>query len=304
LSDISLPARRPLPPERGTVVRAYSPRGFYWKQSVALPSAIYANQTDLILTACVYDDRWQSDSEFYSENELLKLEEVRLLASLMLPLDVNQGWAVLHPLPCELLLPQVFDLSEEYAQALVSKEIRTRLSKGAFAGYDYLSLPPIWDTDKAYEYRGDPLPVGLQGQIYDAIDTTDHLLIRGLYGLIRCAMLMRYDLFREEATLALYVSLDASFSIVTRCMSAEGLSNPSAYDAGEWIANAFGEEYVGNKYFEEYYDDRIRAMHPNSRFGVFPFAPLSADDCYFLFESLRDVYRLLILRTADRPAVE
>jgi hypothetical protein len=257
---------------------------------------MYANETDLIFTASSYDDAWQSRSEFYSDNELLKIEEVRLLSSLMLPLDMDQGLVVVHPLPCEIFISETIDLNDQGAQQIVSRDIRSSLDKTAFAHYDYVSLPPVWDSTQTYDYRQDALPSALQSRIFDSIDITDHLLVRGLYGLLRCAMLMNYRLFLEEATFALYVSLDASFSLVARRMAAEGHQNPTAYDAGEWIAKTFGEDYNSGRYFEDYYDDRIRAMHPHSRFGVFPFAPLAADDCYYLFKGLREVYRMLILR--------
>jgi hypothetical protein len=43
---------------------------------------------------------------------------------------------------------------------------------------------------------------------------------------------------------------------------------------------------------------------PESRLGVFPFAPLAADDRYELYEHLREVYNLLIFgEVVERPVV-
>ncbi len=116
-------------------------------------------------------------------------------------------------------------------------------------------------------------------------------------------MLGQYDLFLEEATYALYVSLDASFALIRRKMEQQGHKNPSAYEAAEWIDAAFGVPYDGYRYFEDYYDDRIKALHPNSRFGSFPFPPLAADDSYGLVPHLREVYKYLILGEIDKEAL-
>jgi hypothetical protein len=47
-SKIELPPMIPLRPERGTVARAYSPMGSYWRQSIVRPDAAYVNEGDLI----------------------------------------------------------------------------------------------------------------------------------------------------------------------------------------------------------------------------------------------------------------
>ena len=141
--------------------------------------------------------------------------------------------------------------------------------------------------------------------MYERINADDHLLIRGLNGIIRYGMLKEYGLLLEEAVLALYVSMDASFSLVRRRLIEEGIQNPSAQDAAAWIDAAFNYEHDGGRYFEEFYDDRIRVTHPESRLGVFPVAPLAADDCYELYEGLREVYNLLIYgEVVDRDAKE
>jgi len=101
--------------------------------------------------------------------------------------------------------------------------------------------------------------------------------------------------FSKQVHYALYVSLDASFEMLKRKLHNEGLVNPSATDAAALMEEAFGEELSGGKYFEDYYEDRIRTVHTASRFGVYPYAPLSHCDFFGLYEGLREVYRWLIL---------
>ena len=198
-------------------------------------------------------------------------------------------------MPHEVLLTAPLELDAAGAQQLIGDELRKRLKEDAPKIDDYLALPPLLGGERAYEYRDSSLPESTQLKLFEAIDVTDHLLIRGLYGQMRCSMLMNYSMFLEEAALALYVSLDASFALVRRSMVKQGYRDPSALDAGAWIASAFKEEHFNSRYFGDYYDDRIRMNHADSRFGVFPFGPLSADDCYYLLKNLREVYRLLIL---------
>jgi hypothetical protein len=64
--------------------------------------------------------------------------------------------------------------------------------------------------------------------------------------------------------------------------------NPSALDAGALIdeIDRFDPQLSTMSYFEEYYQARIKTMHPSSRFGIFPVAPLEADDFVFLRSGL------------------
>lgn len=88
--------------------------------------------------------------------------------------------------------------------------------------------------------------------------------------------------------------LDASLRLFLREMRKAGYVNPTAKDAGALLDDVFDNEYDSNRYFTDFYEDRIKTMHPESRFGTYPSAPLAADDYYQLSESLRAVYDFLI----------
>jgi hypothetical protein len=234
---------------------------------------------------------------------MLKLGEVRLISALTLPVAQESGAVVFHPMPCEISIAEPLDLTVESVRSRISAELR-KLAREQCERHDYLRLPPCFGGSKSYEVRPGVAPEHLQARMYGRIDVTDHLLIRGLSAIIRHGMLREYAMFLEEATGALYVSLDASFSLIRRRLIESGVQNPSAHDVAAWIHAQFGSEYDGGKYFQEYYDDRIRVTHPESRLGVFPFAPLAADDCYELYEHLREVYNLLIFgEVVERPVV-
>ena len=92
----------------------------------------------------------------------------------------------------------------------------------------------------------------------------------------------------------LHVALEVSFQLVLRLLTSKGVRNPSALDAGALIDQVFGNELRGFKYFEEYYEDRIKTIHPSSRFGIFPYSPIGWDDIYILRKDLIEVYVWLI----------
>jgi hypothetical protein len=106
----------------------------------------------------------------------------------------------------------------------------------------------------------------------------------------------------EAGQLLLFVALDASFQLVLRVLRERGLQNPSALDAGALIdeIDGFDPHLRTIGYFEEFYETRIKTMHPSSRFGIFPVAPLEADDFLFLRYGLIGVYHWLITKRVIR----
>lgn len=228
---MTLPRLREPPPQHGIVARIYSPRGTYWRRSFTRPDAVYMNEGDLIWTATVFDDKWQEDpDEYYSELDLLKLEEVRLISALTLPLAHDAGTVTFHPMPGQVLFAETLDLSLRAAQKQIGETLRAKVQPKLKLD-DYLRLPPALGGSHPYRIREDDLSCSLQTRMYEGIQTSNHLLIRGLNGIIRYGMLKEYGLFLEEAVSALYVSMDASFSLIRRRLIGEGVQNPSAQDA-------------------------------------------------------------------------
>lgn len=285
--------------EAGTIIRAYGPRGYYWCEDLLLPTAICISLPDLIVTACHFDER-RHVGEFYSEFDEPMVEEIRLLAALTLPIGIDDGMVAYYPLDVALRTTRRSALNRRNVPRQVAEQLRA-----AFA-----ARPRQWMADELlpsalggtpYKYRDGAAPIAAQRQIYEAIDPSDHLLMRGLATLMKGVMLGTHHLFREQAIYSLYVSLDASFRLVLRKLRDRGLASPSSYEAQAFIEEAFQEESSGRQYFAAYYEDRIKAMHPESRFGVFPYAPVMHDDFFWLFKALRDVYRFLILGAVIDP---
>jgi hypothetical protein len=126
------------------------------------------------------------------------------------------------------------------------------------------------------------------------ISIRDHLMLRGLSAILKADMLQVHPEFGEEATSLLYVALEVAFQLTLRQLRSNGAVNPSALDAGQFLFSNFPNEVPGQRFFEEYYEDRIKTLHPLSRYGAFAFPPLNAGDFYGLRGGLIAVFQFLI----------
>jgi len=136
-----------------------------------------------------------------------------------------------------------------------------------------------------------------------ATQLNDHLLMRGLGALLRADMCWRHLEIADAAVLQLYVALDVSFQMILRLLREQGVSNPTALDAGALIDEVFNPGIETGSYFGDYYEDRIKVMHPSSRFGVFAVPPLYADDYFSLRHAMVEVYHWLITKQKLQPSL-
>jgi len=272
-----------------------SPFGTYWSRSSVLSNAAYVVRDDLIFTACRFDQDTH-EGEYYSEYDEPTPEEVRLLASLALPIGMDRGYMAQYPHYASIRLDDRRSFTDPDVIADVEAELRHALASGITPSRTAASLPP-----SMYQHFHLPLPDSVRRDIYAAIDDHDHLLIRGLSTWLKSSMLNMHSVFSEEANYPLWISLDASFAIVLKILRSKGIASPTSLDAQNFIHDAFGEKRSGLKYFEEFYEDRIMTMHPQNRFGTFAFAPIGRDDFYGLHNALREIYRYLLLGEVIDP---
>ncbi|PZT15040.1 hypothetical protein A7Y00_21570 [Stenotrophomonas maltophilia] len=124
--------------------------------------------------------------------------------------------------------------------------------------------------------------------------------MRGIQALVKSDMLGCHQEFGEESVLSIYIAMDASFSLIQRELIKAGNPNPSANDAARWLHRVFDEPYGFDapgdfeKYLGEFYENRISAIHPASRFGDCPFPPAIWGDAIHLRSILRQVFSYLV----------
>jgi hypothetical protein len=277
--------------ETGTAICAFSPAGLYWSENLITLSTAYVVADDLIFSACRFDESHLPE-DFYTDFDDPRVEEVRLHSALLLAVDDDAGWMTPIPASERIQINQQPDLTV----AGVVQELAGLLREYANVTRSARRIEPVSPPcagGPRYELRQDKPSVDVHA-LLTAIDLRDHVLMRGLTALSRAVMMFASP-FRAEAAYSLFVSLDASFSFVLRKLRESGYTSPTAYDAGQYIELALSDPLTAARYFEGYYEDRIKALHPESRFGVSPYLRFSVSEAYQLARALRAVWRSLIL---------
>ncbi len=280
-------------PREGIVVRLYSPAGDYPSTAGSTGDACFAVSSDLAWSATRFTP---VPIEYYSpEREWLKPEEIRLLSAVALSYRAG-GYLCLYPWGAPVYLVDAdLSLSSELAIAALDELAREKASAQSAHPRSHVVEPtsPPLVGGGPYDLRDDGCDQQLFRRVYDGVDPQDHLLVRGLGALLKAPLLHTHDAFHTEACVSLYIALDASLHLILRRLR---VSNPAAssLDAAGYLAHSFGEVHPGKSYFEDFYHERVATIHPSSRYGEFPDAPLSADDYYDLREDLTSVYIFLI----------
>lgn len=290
------------------IARILSPLGSYPNRPIIMPESAFIYDTDICFSLAMYEEIEVKNENYYSEMEWAQIDEIRLFASMLLAIDIEYGSTNIYPFPCS----ELFSISGQidFEDQKIHKQIKELLIEKIDApdkhipGYPSpqsniyqhakgISLPPS-NGGPDYHFRNIGIDYKLQNKIYSSINKDDHLVIRGLSTLIKSIMLSIHYQFFEEAINTLFIALEASFRIVLRQLKQQGIKNPNSSDAMEYIHNSFHDTYRSKEYFEEYYESRIKTVHPESRFGIFPHAPLMADDFFDLKDDLLGVYKFLL----------
>ncbi|MGM8929963.1 hypothetical protein [Salinicola halophyticus] len=231
-------------------------------------------------------DQLASDSP-YSEMVWATPQEVRFWASILLCEDAEG--------PRILLYPEHKTFAFLDSQSLDFKDSRTQLELRRLVVEEAGARKQPLTSIHLFEHE---VNLGRQTEFLRTIKDTDHVFLRAITCLIKCDMLSRYYEFTEEAIIVAFIALEASFSLVVDMLKRSGTANPSAKNAGKWLDDTFnrplGIEPGERRYFEELYEQRVMTMHPSSRYGECPYAPLAVDDLYDLRRDLREVFAYLV----------
>lgn len=274
--------------------------------SVSFSNCLYVASRDLCFSLVQYHDR--GDDESCSEVQLLSVSEIRIYGALMLAVDREISYSAFYPYPFDISLvcsqpPDSITYAIEHVRPILIEKLTepdktpTGYAVPALNSYRHatdIPLPPVVGG-RDYDLRDKGIDYTMAQQLYDAICPNDAIVLRGLSTLIKAGMLHFHYQFFEEATNTLYISMEASYRMVLRKLRDTGYQQPTAKDAANYIHNAFYDIDRLEKYFEEDYERRIASFHPESRLGIFSHPPITADDYYFLFNDLLEVYRYLLI---------
>lgn len=223
------------------------------------------------------------------------LPEIRMLGSLVLG---NGRYASVRPyaLPAhtDLFLRDCEQIAED---AHLLKYLLNKADDGYLMRNNSGSLPTNfssyslvdWDNDKHAQAQ----------KVWERIDITNAPLMRGVHSLLKSLMLNAHFQFGDSALCMSHVALDAAFACVVRVLKSKGLKSPSSKDAQRYVEELVGYEPTGQHFFEEYYRDRVRNFHTDSKYGAEPIPFFSVDDLWELNEHLRAVFYALITGELD-----
>jgi hypothetical protein len=275
--------------------------GHYPRATFRLPGALFHADDDMVFMV-THGQRWAANKDLpYSEVDWLDPQVIRLAGAMMMITEFEESSPRFYPEPHHSFIIEGDDL--DFGDPLLAQEIRVAL-QATMENPDF----PIWVAEAWRAYPGDEfalfdaasrLELDLLPRYWATIDVDDHVLMRGIHALIKSDMLAsRYE-FEEEACIQTFIAMEASHQLVLEHLRAEGNPNPSSVDAGDWVNKIFDEPlgvgFQGAKYFEEFYEQRIQTVHPRSRFGDTPFAPIAADDRMHLRGSLPHIFGYLVL---------
>jgi hypothetical protein len=278
-------------------VMLFLPLGVYPRGTIRVGNGFF-HADDEIVFSVVHGESWREVIEDapYSEFDWASPQELRLLSSILLSERRDDALVRFYPkvgyslrIDAEQLDfandAIVEELRELVLQRINQKNQFGRTVKQTFDRTYHLVEPERFNLERQSEY-------------WKNICIRNFVLLRGIYSLIKAEMLAAHSEFWEEAVIVAYVALEASFTLIRRELEHEGISSPNAYDAARWLYqhfdSPFGLPEPAEKYFEEFYEGRVATLHPSSRFGEFPFAPIMHDDYCHLRRALREVFAYLV----------
>ena len=287
----------------GYRVKLFRPLGVYPRGTFCTEAGLFHADDDLVF-AVTHGATWQATAgaDSYSEADWLHPQLVRLLGSMIFTEQFPEGlrcWFypsahgdfLIEESTVDILNPKTAILVKEALLRTVDNRLWPDHTRSSWATY----------LDKEYHlFDSAELSLELLEDYCSRIETNNFVLMRGIQALVKSDMLAMHPEFLEEAAIDTYIALDASFELVTRHLRLKGVNNPTAKDAGQWLYETFDEPVgvhggMALKYYEEFYSQRIRTIHPGSRFGDSPVAPVSMSDRKHLRQALPGVFAFLAL---------
>lgn len=219
------------------------------------------------------------------------IQEVRFLSSIYIGNGLNHSLS-LYPLPIfrDLEVKDTDSVIED--GSLLSPLVQASKTDGYFMAGNHGLLP---DHSNTYDCSLWDERLHEQASIFwNALDVDDPLIIRGLHAILKSEMLFYHFQFRDASIASSHIALDAAFSIVLQRLKIDGNGNPTSADAQAYLDDLWGVPRSGKNFFEDYYRDRIRNFHTDSRYGAEPIASFSIDDIWHLNSSLKNAFYSLV----------
>jgi hypothetical protein len=263
-----------------------SPLGRYPAKNFCSASAALIISSDICLSivrAPSQDSHWG-----FSEVDVLTPHEIPLYGSILLAGEAETPYLYPYPTSYYVLLEaeSVADIDDQCileCKSFLLENIRNTepylsgpFHKPTCLGgmeYDLVPWADSGDADRLMIFRN--------------LETANQIILRGVSCLLKARMAFQHRELGEAACIYLWVALDAAHSLVLKRLRATGIANPTSEDAASYFEKISGYDTEWDRFFEEDYENRIRAIHPDNRFGAEAIPQFRADD-------FRDLNSMLI----------
>jgi hypothetical protein len=232
----------------------------------------------------------------FSEVDDLNPLEIPLLGSILLSGKAGDPYIYPYPTQRTLLLETASEeILDEQCISNCKRLLLEHLSQGR---PDVLSPSRIHEPPAlgGAPYRLIPSQHSDEDRrvIHRHLEVAGPVALRGLSSLIKAHMAWNHGEFGEAACIFLWISLDAAHSLILQKLRETGVANPNSNDAAKYFEKISGYNMEWEKFFEDDYENRIRALHPDNRFGAEARPQFFADDFYELNDMLVPLFRFLL----------
>jgi hypothetical protein len=274
-----------------------SPLGVYPAESLYCDSAALIISPDI----CFSVTQIGRGGSWASEVDRLAPSEIPLFGSVVLSGEV--GHPYLYPYPTvdaiTLKLSSVAGVDEAIAREC--KVYLTELIKSEYEGAVFAFHKPPLLGGGPYTLDAQKLSKSDFERTFHKLQKSDFVTQRGVNCLLKARMAFLHPELREAGCIYLWIALDAAHSLVLEGLRAKGIQNPSSKDAARYFDEWLGDETEWEKFFENDYENRIRAIHPANRVGAESIPQFMADDFYELNDLLIPFFHSLILAAPVLP---
>src|SRR5438270_6468183 len=281
-----------VPVERGLQVRLMSPLGSY-------PADTFTHRMSALVVSpeiCFSVVRLKGKDWSFSEVDNLTPLEIPLLGSIVPSGDAGDPYIYPYPTQQTFLLETAAD--EDFEVQSISKcknflleRLKQISSQACNAG---LSHRPPAMGGAPYRLIASQHSDRERCANYDRLEVAGPVVLRGVSALIKAHMAWRHGECGEAAGIFLWISLDAAYSLILKRLRESGVINPSSKDAARYFEKISGYDTEWEKFFEDDYENRIRAIHPENRFGAEARPQFLAGDFYELNDMLVPLFQSLI----------
>jgi hypothetical protein len=279
------------PVDRGFRVHLMSPLGRYPAEGFLTPAASLIVNPDI----CFSIVRIPKEDWSFSEVKILNRLEIPLFGSILLAGEA--GTPHLFPYPSGFSLTLETETLEEIGGKQIEECRSHLLERIELHLKDFPATafhrPPCL-AGAAYNFVPNSGSHGDRLKVLHNLETANPVLLRGVSCLLKGRMAFQHSEFGEAACIYLWIAMDAAHSLVLERLRKSGMVNPSSKDAAKYFEKLAGYETEWEKFFEDDYENRIRAIHPANRFGAEAIPQYLADDFLELYDSLIPLFEFFV----------